>query len=76
MIFFFIYKKNQYVIFSYTGVFEIRVLILTTERTRQFMKHNILQNSQKFYKIFCAPIFTKRVILCVFITMRILILII
>jgi hypothetical protein len=28
----------------YTGVFEIRVLILTSERTRQFMKHNILQN--------------------------------
>jgi hypothetical protein len=38
------------------GVSEIRVLILTSERTRQFIKrlYNILQNSQKYYfALFC-----------------------
>jgi hypothetical protein len=50
----------------YTVVPEIPVLILTNGRTRQFMKifSNILQNSQKFSKICCPPIFIKRVVLC------------
>jgi hypothetical protein len=61
---------TQIILLCYTlqlyiqGVSEIRVLILTSGRTRQFMKlfKNILQNSQKFSKMFCPPIFTKRVV--------------
>jgi hypothetical protein len=56
-------------------VIEIRVLILTSGRTRQFVKlfSNILQNSQKISKIFCPQMFTKRVVLSLyfFVTSRI-----
>jgi hypothetical protein len=50
---------------SIQGVSEIRVLILTSGRTRQFMKLfsiTFWQNSQDS-KIFCPQIFTKRVFL-------------
>jgi hypothetical protein len=47
------------------GVSEIRLLILTSGKSRQFtFLYNILQNSQNLYKISCPPIFTKRVVLC------------
>jgi hypothetical protein len=46
------------------GVSEIRVLILTSERTRQFMKLFSITFCKIFCKIFCPTIFTKRVVLC------------
>jgi hypothetical protein len=51
---------------KYVYVSEIRVLILTSRRTRIYetFLYNILQNSQKYSNIFCSPIFTKRVVLC------------
>jgi hypothetical protein len=62
------------------GVSEIRVLILTSGRTRQFMKlfSIIFYKISKFSKIFCLTIFTKRVfcVLIFFVTTKILILII
>jgi hypothetical protein len=54
----------QLINWPYTGVSEIRVLILTIGRTRQIMKHfsNILQNLQKFF----APQFLPNESFCLY----------
>jgi hypothetical protein len=49
------------------GVSEIRVLILTSGRTHQFMKVfsiTFCKIRKNFPRFFWPPIFTKRVILC------------
>jgi hypothetical protein len=46
------------------AVSEIRVLILTSGRTRQFIKFSLqhFAKFEMFSKIVCSPIFTKRVV--------------
>jgi hypothetical protein len=59
----FIFKFYRYI----QDVSEIRVLILTNGRTCQFMKLlsiTFCKIRKKISKIFCPPIFTKRVVLC------------
>jgi hypothetical protein len=64
-----LYLKSHNLDIKYTiqGVSEIRVLLLTSESTRQFIKLLSIafcKNRKKLSKIISLPILTKRVVLC------------